>query len=123
MSEPPFGSRPNGVIILLSDGRMAAIITLGEQKKLETEAIQADAFRNMVAYSGLYRIEPPDRLVTLVNISWFQPWVGSEQARKFTLRGETLDITTEPTRGPATGGALAIGVLSWAREDGKNPSQ
>src|SRR5215813_10772263 len=84
----PYGAHPNGVIILLPGGRMAAILTPGEQKKPETEADQAEAFRKLVAYSGLYRLEPPDRFVTTVDVAWFQPWIGSEQARRFALRGE-----------------------------------
>src|SRR5262245_41307921 len=72
----PNGDRPNGVLILLPEGRMAAILTPGEQMRPETEADQAEAFRKLVAYSGRYRLEPPDRFVTTVDIAWFQPWVG-----------------------------------------------
>jgi Lipocalin-like domain len=69
-----------------------------------------------VAYSGLYRVEPPDRFVTTVDIAWFDPWVGSEQARKFAVNGDTLEIVSTPTRTPLTGDALVVGVLSWVRE-------
>jgi hypothetical protein len=113
----PYGVRPNGVLILLPEGRMAALLTPTEQKRPETEADQADAFRKLVAYSGHYRLEPPDRFVTLVDIAWLQPWVGSQQARRFALQGDTLDIITEPKQGLFTGDAMVIYVLSWVREN------
>jgi hypothetical protein len=98
------------------EGRAVAVMTPAEQRKPATEADQAQAFQKLVAYSGRYRVEPPDRLVTTVDIAWFEPWVGSQQARKFTVNGDTLQIVSEPTRTPLTGDALVIGVLSWVRE-------
>jgi hypothetical protein len=54
-----FGPTPNGVLILLPEGR-PAIITPTEQRQPATEADEASAFRNLIAYSRLYRLEPPD---------------------------------------------------------------
>jgi Lipocalin-like domain len=65
-----FGPKPNGVLILLPEGRMAAIITPTEQRQPTTEADEASAFRNLITYSGLYRLEPPDRFVTTVDVAW-----------------------------------------------------
>lgn len=113
----PFGTRPNGVLILLPEGRMAALLTAEGQKQPATEAEEADAFRRMIAYSGQFRLEPPDRFVTTVDVAWAQPWVGSEQARKFAINGETLDIISAPTQSPFTGNSLVEGVLSWVREE------
>src|SRR5215471_4283926 len=112
----PYGARPNGVFMIHPDGRVAVVMTSEEQRKPATAADQAEAFQKLVAYSGLYRVEPPDRLVTAVDIAWFEPWVGSEQARRFAVKGDTLEIVSEPTRSPLTGDALVIGVLSWIRE-------
>ena len=112
----PYGANPKGVIILTPEGRMAALITPADRGPPTTEADQANAFRSLLAYSGLYRLEPPDRFVTMVDVSWFQPWVGSEQARKFILKDETLDIISDPVQTPATGDALIRGVVSWVRE-------
>jgi hypothetical protein len=112
----PFGAQPNGVLILLPEGRMAALLTPQEQKQPATEADEADAFRRMIAYSGLFRLEPPDRFITTVDVAWFKPWVGSRQARKYMLGEDTLDIISDPTRTPLTGDALVVGVLSWVRE-------
>ena len=111
----PFG-QPKGVFMIHPDGRVVVVMTPTEQRKPATEADQAQAFQKLVAYSGLYRVEPPDRFVTAVDIAWFEPWVGSEQARRFMVKGDTLEIISEPTRTPLTGDALVIGVLSWIRE-------
>ena len=112
----PYGAHPKGVFMIHPNGRVVVVMTPAEQKKPTTEADQAEAFQKLVAYSGLYRVEPPDRLVTAVDIAWFEPWVGSEQARRFAVKGDTLEIVSEPTRSPLTVDALVIGVLSWIRE-------
>ena len=112
----PFGAQPNGVLILLPGGRMAAMLTPEGQEAPADEAEEATAFRRMIAYSGLYELEPPDRFVTTVDVAWFQPWVGARQARSFTLNGDELNIISDPTRIPLTGDASVVGVLSWVRE-------
>jgi hypothetical protein len=112
----PFGPAPKGALIMHPGGRMMAVITPGEQKAPASEADQADAFRKLVAYSGLYRLEPPDRFVTSVDVAWFQPWLGTDQARTFSLDGDALYIMSAPTGSPMTGNSLAVGVLSWLRE-------
>jgi hypothetical protein len=112
----PYGAQPKGVFMIHPDGRVVVVMTPAEQRKPVTETDQAEAFQKLVAYSGLYRVELPDRFVTAVDIAWFEPWVGSEQARRFTVKGDTLEIVSEPTRTPLTGDALVIGVLSWIRE-------
>lgn len=112
----PYGSNPEGIFMIHPEGRVVAVMTPGEQERAVTEADQAQAFRKLIAYSGLYRVEPPDRLVTVVDIAWFEPWVGSEQVRKFSVDGDTLKIISAPTRTPLTGDALVVGVLSWTRD-------
>ena len=112
----PYGAHPKGVLMIHPEGRVAVVMTPGEQRRPATEADQAQAFQKLIAYSGLYRVEPPNRLVTAVDIAWFEPWVGSEQARNFAVSGDTLDIVSMPTRTPLTGDALVVGVLSWVRE-------
>ena len=112
----PFGANPKGVFMIHPDGRAVALVTRGVQKRPVTEADQAEAFQKLVAYSGRYRVEPPDRLVVAVDTAWFEPWLGSEQARRFVVSGDTLEIVGEPTTTPLTGDAIIVGVLSWVRE-------
>jgi hypothetical protein len=112
-----FGPEPNGVLILLPEGRMAGIVTPSEQTPPVTEADRAAAFQKLIAYSGRYRLEPPNRFVTTVDVAWYQPWLEKEQARSFRIDGEMLEIISDPTTTPLTGDALVVGVLSWLRED------
>ena len=94
---------------------MAAVMTPKDQSAPITEADKAAAFQNLVAYSGEYRLDPPDRFVTTVDVAWFQPWIGTAQARTYRISGDMLDIVSAPARSPWTTG-LAIGVVSWVRE-------
>ncbi|MFF0948434.1 lipocalin-like domain-containing protein [Rhizobium leguminosarum] len=73
------------------------------------------AFRSMLAYSGQYRVEPPNRLVTTVDIAWFEPWVGSEQVRYCNLSGDSLTLTSAPLNMPQQN-ALMFAVVTWRRE-------
>jgi hypothetical protein len=112
----PYGAQPKGVLMIHPEGRVVVVMTPGEQQRPATEADQAQAFQRLIAYSGIYRVEPPTRFVTTVDVAWFEPWVGSEQTRDFVVRGDTLDIVSMPTCTPLTGDALVVGVLSWVRE-------
>lgn len=91
-------------------------MTPSEQEPPLTEADRAVAFQKLIAYSGHYRLEPPNRFVTAVDVAWFQPWLGTEQARSFDMDGDTLKIISDPSTTPLTGDAVVIGVLSWRRE-------
>ncbi len=108
----PYGENPRGVLILHEGGRMAAIITPSHQS--------GDApppRRKLVAYSGRYRIEPPNRFVTDVDIAWLPGWVGTPRGRNFALRDGALDIVADPAPVEFLDGAMAIGMLAWVRED------
>ncbi len=75
-----YGENPRGVLILHEGGRMAAIITPGEQSGGASWPM-----RKLLAYSGRYRIEAGNRFVTDVDIAWAPTWVGSSQGRNFSL--------------------------------------
>jgi Lipocalin-like domain len=107
-----YGDSPRGVLILHDGGRMAAIITPSHQA--------GDApppRRKLLAYSGRYRIEPPNRFVTDVDIAWIPSWVGTPRGRIFEIRGGALDIVSDPAPVEFLDGAMASGVLTWVRED------
>ena len=109
----PFGENPRGVLILHEGGRMAAILTPSHQP--------GDApppMRRLLAYSGRYRIELPNRFVTDVDIAWLPSWVGTPRGRSFSLRDGELDIMADPAPVEFLDGALAVGVLTWVREEG-----
>ena len=114
----PFGPEPRGSLILHPDGRMMALITPGARDAPTTEPGQAAAFQKLVAYAGRYRLEPPDRLVTAVDVAYFETWIGTDQTRTYVLDGDRLDILTPPGRMPRpdAGEVTVIGILSWTRE-------
>ena len=111
----PYGENPRGVLMLHASGRMAAVITPRADAMPATEADRAKAFEQLVAYSGRYRLEGA-RFVTDVDVSWLPQWVGMPQGRNFALHDDQLDVVSDPISLPFAGGALARGVLTWARE-------
>ncbi|HSI40515.1 MAG TPA: lipocalin-like domain-containing protein [Xanthobacteraceae bacterium] len=119
----PFGPRPAGTILLNPGGRFFALITPTERPSPVTEAEQAAAFRDLIAYSGAYRIEPPDRLVTRVDISWFPDWIGTEQLRFCTLRGDDLELVSAALGMPRAGGesVAVFARVAWCREMAPSP--
>jgi Lipocalin-like domain len=106
-----YGESPRGVLILDEGGRMAAIITPAH------ETGDAPPRRKLLAYSGRYRIEPPNRFVTDVDIAWLPSWVGTPRGRTFAIRDGALDIVSDPAPVEFLDGARAVGVLTWVRED------
>ncbi len=112
----PMGSAPCGVIMLHPEGRMMALLTPGDQARPATTADQASAYQSMIAYSGRYRLEPPNRFVTTVDIAWFPTWIGTDLARSYELDGDSLKIITVPGKTPRTGDAIVVGTLDLVRE-------
>ncbi|MDX7952593.1 lipocalin-like domain-containing protein [Lichenihabitans sp. Uapishka_5] len=114
----PFGAAPRGTMMFQAEGRMAALMTPGDRLAPTTEAERAVAFQTMVACAGAYRLEPPDRFVIAVDVAWFEPWIGSEQSRTYTIVGDRMEITSAPTRLPRQGAddATVIATLVWARQ-------
>jgi hypothetical protein len=107
----PYGDNPRGVLILHEGGRMAAIVTPAHQSG------DGPPPRSLFAYSGRYRVEPGGRFVTDVDIAWLPSWVGTRQGRGFKLQEDKLDVVSDPVPLEFLDGAMAIGILSWVRED------
>ena len=107
----PYGENPRGVLILHEGGRMAAIITPSEIGD------RPPPRRKLLAYSGRYRIEPGGRFVTDVDIAWIPSGVGTPRGRAFSLREGVLHIVSDPAPVEFLDGAMARGILTWARED------
>jgi hypothetical protein len=112
----PFGPEPRGTLVLHANGRMVALLTA----RRTADATEADAAAplKLLAYAGRYRLEPPDRLVTSVDVAWIEDWIGTEQTRTYRLEGDRLDLFTPTGRMPQPGGGevTVSGVLSWTRE-------
>ncbi len=113
-----FGPEPRGTLMFHPDGRMVVLVTPGDEMASRAEADQAGTARTLIAYSGRYRLEPPDRFVTSVDVAWIHDWVGTDQARTYTLDEDKLEIVSAPGRMFREDGTEAtfVGVLQWTRE-------
>lgn len=112
----PWGTDPNGYIILGSDERMMVLITAKVREPGNTDEKLAALFRTMAAYTGRYRIDG-DRFITKVDSSWNEAWNGSEQERFYRLDGDTLDIISAWMPNPfESRNSMGRGILSFRRE-------
>lgn len=115
VSVKPYGEAPRGVLMLHESGRMAAVIT-PRDPPFDTAADKAAAYHATTAYSGRYRLEAPARFITEVDVSAFPPWIGTSQARNYTLNGDELRIVTDPVPSRFFDGEEGVTVLVWERE-------
>lgn len=110
----PWGEAPRGVIVFHPAGRMVVILTAGPRRAPADAADRTRAFDTMLAYSGAYRVDPPNRLVTEVDMAWFEPWIGTEQLRYCRLDGDAMTLTSAPLAMPDGGTVHA--VVTWRRD-------
>lgn len=110
-----YGPDPDGYLFVTPDRRMMTLITAKGRAASDGEAGDAALFGSMMAYSGPCRIEGEDLFVTAVEVSWHPGWVGTEQARVFSIDGDILSITTTETLHPMFPGRKGRGVLKWQR--------
>jgi hypothetical protein len=110
----PFGAHPNGIGIFTPEGRTIGILTAEGRKAPQTDADRAEAFRSMIAYSGIYRLEE-DRWITKVDIAWNEARNGTEQVRYYSVEGDALTVTTPWMPQLNHEGRIGRGVLTWVR--------
>ena len=57
--------------------------------------------------------------MTTVDVAWIQEWVGTDQARTYTLDGDHLELISAPGRMVRADDTEAtfVGVLRWIREN------
>lgn len=111
----PWGDRPSGTVMFHPEGWMFALTTPDGRSRPAAEADEAAVFRSMLAYSGPYRLEPPNKLVTSVDMAGFEPWVGSEQVRYCATDGDRLTLTSTPLNMPQQQTAPVFAVVGWTR--------
>ena len=110
----PFGANPNGYIIFTLDGRMMATLSAEGRKSPQTDADRVAAFRSMIAYSGIYRLQD-DRWITKVDTAWDESLVGTEQIRHYRLEGATLIVTTPWGSFVNFDGRVVQAILTWVK--------
>lgn len=111
----PYGEHPKGYAILTPEGRLMALITAEGRTTPHTAEDRDAAFRSAVAYSGRYRVDG-NQFVTTVDIAWNEAWVGTDQLRLFTRKGDRLHIESPPTPNLNRSGQMVRGILIWERE-------
>jgi hypothetical protein len=111
-----WGSKPNGIIVLTSTSRWIVVQTAEGRKPPHSDEERAAAFRSMLAYSGRYRTEG-QQIIISVDIAWDESWSGTEQVRSFRIDGDKLHIEAAPQRYANLGGRVMRGILVWQRED------
>lgn len=110
-----YGTDPLGYIVITSDYRMMTIVTARGRVSSTSAPNDADLFKSMMAYTGPFRIEGDDQFITTVEVAWHPGWIGTEQARHFSVTGDVLSITTAETVHPMFPGRKGRGVLRWQR--------
>lgn len=110
-----WGEHPNGWLILTEARRWIVIQTAEGRKPAPDDVARADAFRSMLAYSGMYRVDG-DKITIEVDISWDESWIGTEQIRLFKLEGDKLRIEAPPQPYANFGGKVMRGILTWQLE-------
>jgi hypothetical protein len=112
----PWGTQPQGRVVLTPAGQLITVTTAGNRLSPANDAEAAVLLANMVCYSGQTRMDGNARFITEVDVAWHPSWLGTKQARNFTLEGDALSIHTDVITHPAYPGRLVSFMLSWQRE-------
>jgi hypothetical protein len=90
---PATGRNPTGYVIFTLEKRVMFVLTGEGRKAAKTPEDRAELLNTLVAYTGMYRIEG-DKWITKVDVAWNPEWLGTEQARSFTIDGDILKVVT-----------------------------
>lgn len=110
-----YGADPLGYLFITPDRRMMTVITSRDREASDSGSGDAALFRSMMAYSGRFRTEGEDQFITEVEVSWHPGWLGTEQARTFSIAGDILSIATAELLHPMFPDRKGRGVLKWQR--------
>ncbi len=113
------GAHPSGYINYGRDGRMMVIIVGSDRKKPAGSVVTPEEaetlIRSMLAYAGTYTLDSKATTVTHhIDVSWDQSRTGESHVRMYTLEGDRLTLTTEPSRDPASG-KMTVRTLVFER--------
>lgn len=112
------GAQPRGYA-MLSATRFMAVLTASDRKGGTTVEERAALFLSQVAYTGKYRIEG-NKLITAVDVSWNERWVGTDQGRSWSLAGNRLTLLTDPAPNPLNPAQSVVYRVLWERADSIN---
>ena len=105
----PYGSDPNGVLMLDGDGRYALVLLrpdlptfASNNRTAGTPEENRAVVQGSIAHFGTYAVEGDDTLVFRIEAGTFPNWDGAEQKRRFTLTGDRLEYTVPAASGGGT---------------------
>jgi hypothetical protein len=109
-----YGNRPTGYVIFTPEGRVMFMVEGEGRKAPDNDEQRAAAFRSIIAYTGMYRLEG-DKFITKVDVSWNPTWVGTEQVRDYKLDGNTLKVVSPWVMSPNLGKMTRV-TVTWERK-------
>jgi hypothetical protein len=110
-----WGEHPNGYLVLTSSGRWIVVQTAQGRKVPKTDEDRTAAFLSMLAYSGRYRTDGHEIVIT-VDVAWDEGWVDTKQVRFCRLEGDKLHIEAAPQPYANFGDKVMRGILIWEKE-------
>jgi len=110
-----FGQKPDGRMVLTPAGRIMFLFMKPDRQPPKSDADRAVLLNEMVAYSGIVRMDGPGRFITTIDLSGNPAWNG-DQLRLFTVDGDRLTIRTPEQTFPLSNGRLMVSELVWERE-------
>ena len=119
VTNPSFGDKPRGMMILAPDGRYVNIVGRATLPKIASGArIKGTPEENKmvvdstIAHYGHYTIDDGGKTLTMnIEMSTFPNWDGTTQKRPLKVSGDQLSYTV-PT--PSTGGGTPVEIV-WKR--------
>jgi len=110
-----FGSNPKGILIFTPDGHFAVVNTRADLPKFAsgnrmtgTAEENKAVVQGSIALYGRYTVKPDGSLGFDITSSTWPAWSGTQQARKYTLKGDELKWTLAASVG-------GTADLTWKR--------
>lgn len=119
-TESPYGPQPQGVLMYDAHGTMSAQLSQTGRKPFAVndrfggtpDEIKA-AFETYQAYTGTYKVDEKERVVShTVTQALLPNWIGSVQRRAYKFQDGRLILRTPPMQ---IGGKRIIGELTWEK--------
>ena len=111
----PWGSKPEGRMVFDASGRIMFIFTKPDRKPPTNDADRAELVKDLMAYTGLIRLDGAGRFITTVDVAANPAFTG-EKLRLFKIEGDRLNITTEPTVSLVAQGRMIVADVVFVRE-------
>jgi len=108
-----FGKSPRGYAIVTS--RRIAFVITAENRKFGTSVEEKAAlWDSMISYTGQYRVEG-DKLITSVDATWNESWIGTQQTRIWQVQGSRLTLTSVPAPYARDPSKIVVARLVWEK--------